>query len=353
LIERPGAYLVDDGTFRVLQLRADPDFAVQGTQRATIQVRAANEVTERSLGDVETVVLPTKLGCDGWETVAETYQAAVSCNGSTSTAFVHRSDNLRVNTGDAAAINEVAIDLDALDVDHVRVSSVGLGRDGGVSQVSSATTGGQNGDGGIQLRVDDLTDVRSNDPQLYVSYDLPPITYDTVELQAQSTTGSASDSTTTTADRGGALLAPGFGAEESFTVTVTARNDGSVVAQESLSVTADATAPGGNDDLGTGQSATLDSLQIADRTNTQQNDPRFDLTYRVGGSGSFSAVRLFALNLKANGASATLQRAARQGNNVRLDPTDGASTDYRVGVLVLEDTGAVVDERSRVRVAGG
>lgn len=354
LTERPGAYLVDDGTFRVVQLRADPDFTVRGTQRATIQVRAASQVTEQDLGGVETVVLPTNLGCDGWGTVAETYQAAVSCEGSGNTAFVHRNENLQANPGDDATINEVAIDLDALAVDDVRVSSVGLGRNGGQSQVSTVTDGESNGDGdGIRLRVDDLTDLRSNNPRLYVSYDLPSIAYDTVELQAESTTGSASDSTTTTADRGGALLAPGFGAGESFTVTVTARSGGSVVAQERLSVTADATNPGGNDDLGTGQSATLDSLQVADRTNTQQNDPRFDLTYQVSGSGSFSTVRLFALNVNGNGASATLQRAARQGNNIRLDPTDGANTDYRVGVLVLDDTGAVVDERSSIRRADG
>ncbi|MFC7202410.1 PKD domain-containing protein [Haloferax namakaokahaiae] len=200
----------------------------------------------------------------------------------------------------------------------------------------------------ISMRVDDLTNVRSNDPAFVVSYDIGDTnaSFERVEVEMASTESSASDSGQQTTQRGSVRTEPGYGQGQSFEVTVDVIYDGPsgeyVAESRTMTDTTDAQNPAGNDDLSDGSSASVSSLNVEDRTNTNTNNVRYRADYTVS-SGDFSQVELAALNLNGNGATATTQVAARSRNNEQILSGDGAGTDYRVGILVYDDTGTVVD----------
>ncbi|ELZ94619.1 PKD domain-containing protein [Haloferax sulfurifontis ATCC BAA-897] len=208
------------------------------------------------------------------------------------------------------------------------------------------------------MRVDDLTDIRTNNPDFVVSYDIGETnaSFERVEVEMDSTQGSAFDSEQQTAARGSVRLQPGYGAEQTFEVTVDVIYDGPngeyVESSQTVTDVADARNRNENADLSLGSSASINSLNIEDQTNTGQNEVRYRADYAVS-TGDFSRVELVALNLNGNGATDTTQRTDRNRNNVEIIRSDGAQTDYRVGILVYDNTGAVVDIQTVDDVADG
>lgn len=201
----------------------------------------------------------------------------------------------------------------------------------------------------ISMRVDDLTDIRPNSPEFVVSYDIGNTnnSFERVEVQLDSTESFASDSEQQTAPRGSVRLQTTYGARQTFEVTVDVIYDGPngeyVARSQTVTDAADARNRNGNDDLALGSSASINSLDIQDRTNTGNNDVWYRADYDVS-SGDFSRVELVALNLNSNGATDTRLRTDRSRNNADIiNGLDGAQADYRVGMLVYDDTGAVVD----------
>lgn len=194
------------------------------------------------------------------------------------------------------------------------------------------------------MRIDDLSDIRTNSPRFYVSYDVNA-EVDNIEIDAESQESSASANVIVTDSRGGVSLEPGFGSTQEFEISLRVTAEDGSTNQQSVTISADTTNPANNDDLSISDSATLDSSTIRDRTNTNQNNPRFDFTYSISDTGSFDRVELHALNINGNGGSDSVSITNRNGNNERVDPNDGANTEYKLAILVIDESGAVVDDR--------
>ncbi|WP_418280915.1 hypothetical protein [Halorubrum sp. DTA98] len=215
--------------------------------------------------------------------------------------------------------------------------------------------GGDGGDAGdIEMRVDDLTRLASDDPEFYVSYDVG-VDFDEIQISAEDSQNEfgASDQTTATDGRNGVTLEPGYDAGSEFAVTVTATEGGEVVAERTILTDADTQNPTENDDLSLGTSATLDASDIIDRTQTAQDNVRYRFDYDVSGTGSFSETQLHVVNRNGNGASGSTTLTQRSVNNADVEPGNGANTEYKLAILVVDADGAVVDDRIVVDVADG
>ncbi|MBC9987105.1 MULTISPECIES: Ig-like domain-containing protein [Haloferax] len=211
----------------------------------------------------------------------------------------------------------------------------------------------------VSMRVDDLTDIQTNNPDFVVSYDIGDTnaSFERVEVRADSTEGSASGFAQQSTSRGSVRFQPGYGVRQTFEVTIDVIYDGPngeyVESSRTVTDVADARNRNGNADLSLGSSASIDAFDVEDRTNTRRNEVWYRADYDVS-SGDFSRVELVALNLNGNGATTTTQRTDRSRNNVDIiERRDGAQTDYRVGILVYDDTGAVVDIQTVDDVADG
>jgi hypothetical protein len=194
------------------------------------------------------------------------------------------------------------------------------------------------------MRVDDISDRQVNDPKFYVSYDVDG-EFDEVSVSAESTESSSSATESSLNGRDGVLLDPGFGDGQEFEVIVEASNGGNIVASRTITTAADTQNPAGNDDLSLSDSATLDSSQIQDRTRTNQNQVRYRFDYTVSPTGSFSEVQLYVLNRNGNGASSSTTRSSRSVNDADVEFGNGANTVYKIAILTVDDSGAVVDDR--------
>ena len=210
---------------------------------------------------------------------------------------------------------------------------------------SDATEVSPSGSTEISIRVDDISDRQPNNPEFYVSYDVEG-TYDEIRVSAESTESTASDEVFSTDSRNGESLTPGFGDGQEFNVTVEMLENGDIVAERTIITNADTQNPDDqNDDLSLANSATLESSTIEDESNPGRG-PRYDFTYSVSSTGSFSAVQLHVLNRNGNGGSDSLVRPERDGNEVRVDPDGGGDgTLYKLAILVVDENGVVVDER--------
>ncbi|MFP4006224.1 MAG: InlB B-repeat-containing protein [Candidatus Hadarchaeia archaeon] len=206
----------------------------------------------------------------------------------------------------------------------------------------------------ILMRVDDLTDIRANDPSFYVSYDVN-FQVDEVSITADSTEPGAnnSDSVTLEQGRGGVLLEPGAGEGEEFEITVEAIQDGDVIEERTMLTDADTNNPTNNDDLSIEDSAFLDSYDISDQTDVTGNEVEYVYDYEISGTGSFSEVELMVLNREGDGASTTQIEEDRTGQEISVSPGDGKGTLYKIGVLVRDEQGTVVDDVILDDVADG
>jgi hypothetical protein len=209
----------------------------------------------------------------------------------------------------------------------------------------------------VAFRVDDLTDRRSNDPSLVASYDLTTAdrTFIDVEVSFTSEDGNPSRTVVGTLPRGSVRYEPGYGGDDEFDVVLRATYedaDGTRLVQSRAIVDrADGqTYAGANDDLtDTNEIVTFD---VTDETDVGRNDPRYVVDYEVE-SADFGEVEIAALSLDAAGGSVRDVRSSPAGSGVELHPGDGAGSEYRLKLLVYDESGAVIETVSLTDVADG
>jgi hypothetical protein len=242
----------------------------------------------------------------------------------------------------------------------------GTGSHGGVNgpkearfavTVTDSGSAGESDTTDIALRVDDLTDRRSNKPSFVASYDLTSANRDftDVEISFTSEDGNPSGTMVGTLPRGSVRFEPGYGTDEEFDVVLRATYEGAdgtrLVQSRAIVDRADGrTYAGANDDLtSTDELVTFD---VTDHTDTLQNDPRYVIDYEVE-SADLREVEIAALSLDAGGASARTTLSSPEGTGVELRPGDGAGSEYRLKLLVYDGSGAVVETASLTDVADG
>ncbi|WEL17978.1 putative surface protein, possible component of pili like system [Halorhabdus sp. SVX81] len=261
----------------------------------------------------------------------------------TSIGTISPDDNTTGPTGRASTT------LTARDNGTISVAVVS-GGDGDVIDIAVRNvTGGPS----IMARVDDLTDFRNNAPTFVASYDVinANSSFQRVNVAFDTSAGGASGSVSNTTQRGSvrySTSAGGTGTSFDITYEVIYDNGGGeyVAAQRTISTVSDTQNPvSENDDLSTGTSATLSSSTITDRSNTQNNKVRYRFEYTIGNTGDYSQVELLALNENDNGDSATTRQSNPDDKNVDVNPGGGTGTAYKVGILVYDSSGAVVDSR--------
>jgi len=287
-------------------------FRESGTRRVAIEPMPG--VLETVPVEDPEIIVPTELSESDWEQLLENE--------------LDDDDQVSVSDGN------LTLELDGTyDVAYAPVGVNGVPREG------------QRGESGseINMRVDDLTRLQTDNPEFFVSYDVG-ISHDTVEIMAESTESTASDSATGS-DRGGEILSPGFGRSEEFDITVQALSNGDIVAERTITTDADTTNPGANDDMSlVGSPGLVDAeTSITDRTRIEQDNPRFRYNWEVD-SGDFTEVRLLALSTTTDGASEILTRTQQTGNNVDISLSNGAEEQYKLGILLVDSDGVVVDE---------
>ena len=211
----------------------------------------------------------------------------------------------------------------------------------------------------IQTRVDDLTRQNINDPAFIASYDVDNLnaSFERVEVNIDSPNGAVTPRSSDKG-RGGFRFAPDFGAGDSFDITfevIYADEGGSeyVAASETVTDVADAANPNGNADLSTTTSVEFTSWEIEDRSQTILNRPRYRYSYQLTNSGNFSEVRAHALSVPGNGADGVSTFNQRSRNNQQIQLWYGASEDYRIGYVVRDADGTVVDVVSQTDEANG
>ena len=324
--------LVDNSTVRLTLLQNE--FRRSGTQQVNVELYPTETVSSDDFPTGElNITLPTRInGSEYWdEAIGD------------EPVYTGVADEYYDNSTHALTLRANSSD--------VRINTVGIETEptegGAKKNIRSGTDPGEpdpQPDPDISVRIDDLSDRRSNDPEFYVSYDFDGQA-DTVEISASSISSSASDSVTSPDNRGGVSLTPGFGDGEEFSVTVRAMDGGNTVAQRTIFTFADTQNPSGNDDLSRSGSATIQTLAIQDRSNPSSNKVRYRYTYDISPGGSFSEIRLNALSRNGVGASGSTARTQRSANNVDVNPGDGTNTPYKIAVLVLDTDGVVVDSR--------
>ncbi|WP_228841117.1 PKD domain-containing protein [Halorubrum sp. AJ67] len=330
--------LVDDGTVRLTVLQNE--YRRSGTQRATVEIYPTNSTASDGIptGEVN-ITIPTRLN-------ASTYWDGAIGDQSVYTGV----------EDDRYADGVHGLTLQA-DSDDTRVNTVGIQgspNEGPVREnvrSPSAEDPGDDPTDDISMRVDDLTDRRSNSPEFYVSYDYGG-QFDEIEVSATSTDSSARVTRSLSSGRSGVSLSPGFGNGQEFAVTVRAIRGGQTVDQRTIYTFADTQNPIENDDLSRSDSASIEDYTIEDRSNNN-NDVRYRFRYDVSQTGSFSEGLFSVLNRNGNGASASRSTTDRNVNNFRVEPGDGTNTPYKVSILVIDGNGVVVDSRIVTDTADG
>ncbi|MGB9987644.1 PA14 domain-containing protein [Salarchaeum japonicum] len=211
----------------------------------------------------------------------------------------------------------------------------------------------------IAFRLDDLTHQDQDSVEYIGSYSVSNTnsSFQRVEVDYTNTNeNSASQTLQKSGTRGGLTYTSSNGAGDAYDVTVRViYSDGAggeyVVASETVSDTADAVNPSGNDNIGTSATATLDSSTITDKSSNGQG-PRYRFDYTVSASGSHSQTRLVAVSTTTGGKAETT-RTARSGNNVRVSPGYGYDEEFKVTILVFGGDGAVVDSYAVIDDADG
>jgi hypothetical protein len=220
-----------------------------------------------------------------------------------------------------------------------------------VTNVSDSSVTGPS----IDTRLDDLTQQDVDDPIYIASYDVSNTdsSFDRVDVTFDSSGGETLTLSSNNI-RSGLRYEGGYGAGDSYTITFEViYTDGNgneyVAAQDSITDTADAVNPASNQDLSLAGSAQLTSYTIDDRTNRRNpnnpNDgqPRYRFSYTVSGSGSFSEVHLHALNLPGSSPSGEIRSTSRNENDRDINPSNGEGDEYRIGIIVRDANGVVVD----------
>ncbi|WP_232702511.1 Ig-like domain-containing protein [Halobacterium wangiae] len=223
--------------------------------------------------------------------------------------------------------------------------------------VENQGTGG--GGGGqqplIAFRLDDLTHQDQDSVEYVGSYSISNTnaSFERVEVEyANTNDGSATQTLQKAAERGGLQYTNGYGAGDTYDVTVRViYDDGSgeyVAASRTVTDVADAQNPAANNDISTASTATLDSSSIKD----QKNSAEYQVSYTVSPTGGYSETRMVAVST-GTGDKATATSTARSENNVKLQPGYGNGQQFKVAILVFGPDGAVVDDRIVYDTADG
>jgi len=227
-----------------------------------------------------------------------------------------------------------------------------------VTNVTSGSGGNTGGGGTFAARVDDLTDVDTSRPEYVVSFDARSVSgADHVRVTFDNDDGAAQTRSSSSGDlRGHVRMSESTG---DFTYDLTIEvldSSGTVLTQEVVSDTANAVNPNGNDDLSQSGSAALVDAQtsIEDKSGSGSN-VRYRYSYAITNTGDFSEVYMFALSRESGGDSGIRERTQTSGKNLEITFTYGNGNEYRVGFLVFDASGAVVDlvQNSGVETADG
>jgi PKD repeat protein len=212
----------------------------------------------------------------------------------------------------------------------------------------------------IDVRLDDLTDQRSNNPYYVLSHEVTNTnsSFERVDVRFEPQGSGAGASGSNTAARGSETFDGSYGSGVDYRVIVEAiytdtNGNEYTAAQRTITDTADGRNPAGNDDLGTASSATLSSSTIQDRSKTQNNRVEYRIDYQVSTGDGFDRVKLAAVNRNENGATTRTDVSKTSRNNYKLRPGDGAGTSYKISILVFDTDGVVVDSRIVVDDADG
>ncbi|SFK80422.1 hypothetical protein SAMN04487950_1176 [Halogranum rubrum] len=223
-------------------------------------------------------------------------------------------------------------------------------------------SGGQTNDGSApspSVRLDDHTGLNGNDLRYILSYDVENVneSFERVEARFESTTTSAKGTRTSDESREGFIYTNSYGAgtPHDIELRVIYRNgDGEeyVAATRSISDTADTENWGRNDDLSVGSSPQIDSLDIKDDSNQQNNKVRYKFGYEISGQ-NFDHVEIAVLSKTGDGPAIVTTSPDFSRNNLPVNGGFGAGNEYKVALLVYDTDGVVVDSRIITDTADG
>mgnify|MGYP000692785541 CR=1 FL=1 len=229
------------------------------------------------------------------------------------------------------------------------------------SQVSVSGSGGGGTGPSLSVRVDDLSHPDMDDVRYLTSYEVTNTnaSFQRVEIDISESNGGSSTSAQNSATRGGLNLSPGHGTGSTYDIEFSViYDDGGgeyVAASQTVSDPADAINPGGNDDLSTGSTATLQSSTIEDRSKSTGGGTTIEyrFSYTVSGSGGYSQTDLHVIGTASGADRASTTLTSRSPSNEDLSPGYGYNQEFKLAILVRGPDGAVVDARTLTDVADG
>ncbi|GAB3036994.1 archaellum stator protein ArlG [Natronobiforma cellulositropha] len=208
----------------------------------------------------------------------------------------------------------------------------------------------------LSTRVDDLSHEDLDDPEYVVSYEVGNVdaSFSHVSVRFENLDEPAGSQTIDSSDPRGHVRYEnhyGFGHEFEITIDVIADdpNGGEfVAASRTISDTADAENPAGNDDLDTGTSPELTTWEVED---TSDGSPSFEISYALSSTGDFTELEVLAIG----GDFAHIDRTTTTSGSgtITLDPDYGLGEEFVVVGLVFDGDGVVVDARRSIEVADG
>ncbi|QZP37599.1 hypothetical protein [Halobaculum magnesiiphilum] len=254
---------------------------------------------------------------------------------------------------------DVTVDLPSNGTAKLYAAASGAGE-----RLTARVVSGGDGGGGptIDTRVDDLTRQNGNQPVFIGSYSVSNTnsSFERVEVSfLNQDNNAASDTLSSTESKAGLRYSNGYGSGGEYAIVfeviyTDAGGTEYVAESETISDVADAQSPTSeNADLGGSSTAAFTGWTIDDLTQVANNQPRYDYSYDVSSTGSFSEVRAFALNLPGNGESGVLTFTSRSQNNQNIQFSFGANQQYRVGYVIRDANGAVVAVVSLTDTADG
>jgi hypothetical protein len=281
--------------------------------------------------------------------------------------LLHDPSNTVLFRGRKVAATPTATATPAPDVVEWEYGDGGGGGGGGGGADVDGGGGGADVDGGgggaagpsIKLRIDDLTDRDRDRPYYVVSYDVTPAndSFESVEVEFGSEERHGTVTETDTGDRGSATYTENYGANAEHTITVRtyyADGDGGTVVGQARTIddTADTDNPV-EEDLSEADSPSVDpSTTISDRSNPKSDKLWYRFDYVIGTNGNFQRTLLGVINRNGNGATVRESRPQSMGS-VDLRDDYGTGTEYKITILVFDDAGVVVDDRTLIDEADG
>lgn len=209
----------------------------------------------------------------------------------------------------------------------------------------------------ISHRIDDLSHEGQNDPEFVVSYDVENTSssFERVDVVFEGTDGGpAAETISNDATRGHVRYTNDWGFGETYEITiqvisVAENGDESIVAERTITETANTENPSDNEDVSTVSSPEITDWVINDSSNQGQG-ARFEVSYELSSEDDFTEAELLAIGL--DGATIDRTTTTTTGSS-RLNPQGGRYDDFLITVLVFDSDGVVTDTRRDVVTADG